>query len=364
MSNRSSAGGRNPIETQPDSGVLGNDATRPPAATNSKRNETRAALIKLRRWLLQLGFGGTQARFILVPLILVWIALALASPYFLTQANITNILLNAAPLAFIAAGVTLTLIAAEIDLAVGSIVALTGSFVAVLMKNHGVPWPLAVAGGLALGVAIGVLSGWFVTRVGIPSFVATLAMLGIARGVALILTGGQAISGLPTGFGWLGTGRIASVPFPVLLAALVFVLLHLVATRTKFGLNIYAVGGNVEAARLAGVMVLRVKMGVLILSGFLSAIAGVILAARLNAGSGVVGEDLLLDSVAAVVIGGASLLGGVGTITGTAIGTLLIASIRNGLVLLSVTAFWQKVTIGLLILLAVSIDHFGKRRTS
>ncbi|HKQ02321.1 MAG TPA: ABC transporter permease [Actinomycetes bacterium] len=298
----------------------------------------------------------------LIPLVLLWIALTIASPHFLTFDNAVNVLLNAAPLALIAGGMTLTLIAAEIDLSVGSVVALVGSLAALLSVNFGAPWPLVLLGAIAAGAVVGVINGWFTTRLGMPSFVATLAMLGIARGVALLITQGKPIYGLPDAIAWLGQGELWIVPVPVVLAALILAALHFALSRTRFGLNVYAVGGNPEAARLSGVDVPGVKMAVLVLSAVLASVGGLILAARLNAGSGTVGADLLLDAIAAVVIGGTSLLGGVGRVTGTVLGVLLIASIRNGLVLLNVSAFWQQVAIGALILLAVSVDYLAKGR--
>ena len=298
----------------------------------------------------------------LIPLVLLWIALTIASPYFLTFDNAVNVLLNAAPLALIAGGMTLTLIAAEIDLSVGSVVALVGSLAALLSVNFGAPWPIVLIGAIGAGAVVGVVNGWFTTRLGMPSFVATLAMLGIARGVALLITQGKPIYGLPDTIAWLGQGELWIVPVPIVLAALILAALHFALSRTRFGLNVYAVGGNPEAARLSGVDVPGVKMAVLVLSAVLASIGGLILAARLNAGSGTVGADLLLDAIAAVVIGGTSLLGGVGRITGTVLGVLLIASIRNGLVLLNVSAFWQQVAIGALILLAVSVDYLAKGR--
>jgi ribose/xylose/arabinose/galactoside ABC-type transport system permease subunit len=297
-----------------------------------------------------------------IPLVLIWIGLSFASPYFLTVDNVSNIFLQASALGLIAGGMTIALIAAEIDLSVGSVVALIGSLVALLIVRYGVPWPLAVVIVLIIGAGIGWINGWFTTGLGMPSFVATLAMLGIARGAALLLTNGQAIYGLPDGFNVIGQGYIGLIPVPVIIAAIVLATLHFALLRTKFGLNVYAVGGNVEAARLAGVDVRATKSRVLVLSAFMASLAGLIVAARLDAGSGTVGEELLLDAIAAVVIGGTSLLGGIGRISGTVLGVILIASIRNGLVLLNVSAFWQQVAIGALILLAVSFDHLAKGR--
>jgi ribose/xylose/arabinose/galactoside ABC-type transport system permease subunit len=328
-----------------------------PSEQAARGGEGRRLVVWLRRLRQRQSTLST-----LIPLVLLWIALTIASPHFLTFDNAVNVLLNAAPLALIAGGMTLTLIAAEIDLSVGSVVALVGSLAALLSVNIGVPWPLVLLGAIAAGALVGVINGWFTTRLGMPSFVATLAMLGIARGVALLITQGQPIYGLPDAVAWLGQGELWIVPVPVVLAALILAALHFALSRTRFGLNVYAVGGNPEAARLSGVDVPGVKMAVLVLSAVLASIGGLILAARLNAGSGTVGADLLLDAIAAVVIGGTSLLGGVGRITGTVLGVLLIASIRNGLVLLNVSAFWQQVAIGALILLAVSVDYLAKGR--
>jgi ribose/xylose/arabinose/galactoside ABC-type transport system permease subunit len=328
-----------------------------PSEEAARGGEGRRLVVWLRRLRQRQSTLST-----LIPLVLLWIALTIASPHFLTFDNALNVLLNAAPLALIAGGMTLTLIAAEIDLSVGSVVALVGSLAALLSVNFGAPWPLVLLGALAAGAVVGVINGWFTTRLGMPSFVATLAMLGIARGVALLVTQGQPIYGLPDTIAWLGQGELWIVPVPVVLAALILVALHFALSRTRFGLNVYAVGGNPEAARLSGVDVPGVKMAVLVLSAVLASVGGLILAARLNAGSGTVGADLLLDAIAAVVIGGTSLLGGVGRITGTVLGVLLIASIRNGLVLLNVSAFWQQVAIGALILLAVSVDYLAKGR--
>jgi len=299
---------------------------------------------------------------IFVPLVLIWVVLSILSPYFLTVDNVTNILLQSVPLALVAGGMTFTLVAAEIDLSVGSVASLISAVFAFFVVNLHDGWPLGIVAALAVGAGIGLINAWFTTRIGVPSFVVTLAMMGIARGFALLVTNGEAIFGLPKEFDFIGQGRIAFLPVAVLIAALILVTLHFALTRTRFGLNVYAVGGNPEAARIAGVNIKFTKSAVLVLSALLAAVAGLILAARLDAGSGSIGNELLLDSIAAVVIGGTSLLGGVGRISGTVVGVLLIASIRNGLVLLNVSDFWQQIAIGLVILLAVAVDHLAKAR--
>jgi ribose/xylose/arabinose/galactoside ABC-type transport system permease subunit len=298
-----------------------------------------------------------------VPLVIIWVGLSVSSPYFLTVDNVANILLSAVPLGLVSGGMTLNLVAAEIDLSVGSVLALSSAVFAFCVVMWHIPWPIALVAALAVGAGVGFINAWFTTTIGMPSFVVTLAMMGIARGTALLITNGRAIVGLPASFDVIGQGHVGILPVAVLVAAAILFLLHIVLTRTRFGLNVYAVGGNPEAARIAGVDVHRTKAGVLILSALLASIAGLILGARLDVGSGSIGADLLLDAIAAVVIGGTSLFGGVGRITGTVLGVLLIASIRNGLVLLNVSDFWQEIAIGVLILLAVTIDHLAKERT-
>ncbi|WP_432974751.1 ABC transporter permease [Dactylosporangium sp. CA-233914] len=302
--------------------------------------------------------GGTTAA-----LVIIWIGLALAAPNFATVSNLLNIFLAASTLAIIAGGLTLALIAGEIDLSLGSVEALAGSLAAVLIVSWHLPWPLALVVGVLAGAAVGGVNAFFATRMGVPSFVASLAMLGVAGGAAYLLTQGTSVFGLGPQFGAIGQGTVLGIPVPVLIAVTVLAVLAVLLHRTTFGLNIYAVGGNAEAARLSGVNVRRTKAAALVLSGGLAGVAGIILASRLDAGSGTVGSADLMAAVAAVVIGGTSLNGGVGSIAGTVVGAVLIASIQNGLVLLNVTAFWQQVAIGSLILVAALLDRLSKIRT-
>jgi len=211
------------------------------------------------------------------------------------------------------------------------------------------------------GTLCGLVSGFFVAYFRFHSFVSTLAMMGIARGFALIYTHGASIYGLPDSFRFIGQGAIGPIPVPVLIAAVVLLLAHLLLTQVRLGNHIYAVGGNIEAARLAGINVGRVKLIVLSLSGFCSGLAGVIMASRLNSGQGTIGETDLLDAIASVIIGGTSLMGGVGTIPGTILGVLVISVIRNGLNLLGVSSFWQMVAIGTIIICAVMIEDIRRR---
>jgi len=305
--------------------------------------------------------GRSQVR-LLLGLVVVWVVMSILSPYFLTTSNFLNILLNASPLMILAAGVTVTLIAAEIDLSIAALEAFAGAAFAVLAVQIGLPWPAAVACALVGAAGIGLMNGLFVTRVKMPSFVTTLAMLSILQGFAFVITDGTAVYGFPSSFTVLGQGTIAGINTPIVIAVVVVVMVFALLRWSRFGLEVYAVGGNAESARLAGVNVERVKQKVFMLSSITAGLAGLILAARIGAGSGSVAQTDLLDAVAAVAIGGTSLFGGVGTLSGTVIGVLFIASIRNGLVLLNVSAFWAQVAIGSVILLAVFLDHLAKGR--
>lgn len=295
-----------------------------------------------------------------VALIAVCGVLAAIAPDFATVGNVLNILLAASTLTVLACGLTVALIAGEIDLSVGSVEALTGSVAAVMIVTYGIPWPLAIVGGIAVGAAAGFVNGLFLTRFAVPSFVASLAMLSVASGAANLLTNGTSVFGLGSQFGFLGTGKVFGIPVPVLIAAVVALVLAVTLRRTSFGLDVYAVGGNREAARLSGVSIASIKIKVLVLSGALAGLAGLIIAARLDSGSGTVGTQDLMAAIAAVVIGGTSLNGGVGSIGGSVVGALLIATIQNGLVLMNITAFWQQVAIGSLILIAALLERLSR----
>ena len=298
----------------------------------------------------------------LLGLILIGTVLAFTSPHFLTVDNLLNVLLQNANIAILATGMTLVIILGEIDLSVGAVEAF-GSVIAAYLMVYGHLGPVpAVAAALLVGTVCGFFSGFFVAYFRFHSFVSTLAVMGIARGLALIPTQGASIYGLPEGFRFIGQGFVGPIAAPVIIAAGVLAATHFVLTQTPFGTHVYAVGGNPEAARLAGINVGRVKLICLSAAGFCSALAGVIMASRLNSGQGTIGEADILDTIAAVVIGGTSLIGGIGTIGGTIVGVLVIGIIRNGLNLLGVSSFWQLVAIGLIIICAVLVDELRRMR--
>lgn len=304
--------------------------------------------------------GSYRALGTLVALGLIWLFFSLKSEYFLTSENIFNIFLQASNVGIIAAGLTIVLIAAEIDLSIGSLQALSGSVAAVVIIQHGYSIWLGIAAGLGAAVLAGLISGILTWKLKIVSFISTLAMLGIAQGCAFLLTNGTAIAGFGETYALIGTYTYRGFPGAALIAIVVFVVLHLLLTQTKLGIHIYAVGGNAEAAEFAGIKSGRVKLTTLMISGLTAGIGGLILSSRLDAGNGLFGANDLLAAVAAVVIGGTSLFGGVGSVVGTAIGVVMIASINDGLILLNIPDFWQQIVIGCIIVGAMAVDQLTK----
>jgi len=281
---------------------------------------------------------------------------------FFTSDNILTLLRQASFNAIMAAGVSVVIITAGIDLSIGSVWALSAVVMAFVCVNKGLVWTLSVLVGLAVGLACGLVNGWGVTLLRIPPFVATLGMMSIARGLAEVITGGFQISGLPDAFQWWGQGDIFGVPVPVIVAIGIIVLTWALLRFTRLGRYIYAVGGNEAAAHLSGVPVNRVKLFAYAYCGILAALAGLLATARMGSvrPSDALGYEL--DAIAASVIGGISLMGGQGSVLGTAIGAALIGVLRNGMVLLDVSAFWQKVVIGIVIIIAVALDYLVWRR--
>jgi ribose/xylose/arabinose/galactoside ABC-type transport system permease subunit len=281
--------------------------------------------------------------------------LSVSTPHFLTVSNLLNVMEQTSINAVIAVGMTFVILSAGIDLSVGSILALSGVVLASALRAD---WPLALAlaAGLAAGAGCGLANGLLVTLGRLPPFIATLGMMSVARGAALLYTDGRPISGFEAGFRALATGRLLAIPAPVLVMAATYAVAHFVLTRTRFGRYVYAIGGNEEATRLSGVSVGRHKTTVYAVSGAASAAAAAVLTARLNSAQPIAGIMYELDAIAATVIGGTSLQGGAGGVGGTLVGALIMGVLRNGLNLLGVSSFLQQVVIGLVIVGAVLID--------
>lgn len=289
--------------------------------------------------------------FVLVALFVVF---SISIQYFFTLQNIWNILLECAITAIIAIGMTFVIIAGEIDLSVGSILCFSGMVFASLSAG-GVN---VVAGSfltLAAGMMVGLINGAVVVWLKIPSFIATLAMMTIARGAALLWRNGETVRGMTLPYLWFGQDRLLGIPVPVLLLVIVFISGVLTLHYTRLGLNVYAIGGNQEAARLAGINVNAVKILIFGLIGILSSLSGVITASRLGLGSPITGTGKELDAIAAVVLGGASLSGGSGSVVGTLSGALAVTVLGNGMTLLRVSSYWQRIVIGVVIVLALAL---------
>ena len=282
------------------------------------------------------------------------------TPVFLTSGNIRNILIQSGTNAIIAAGMTFVIIAAEIDLSVGSIVALSSVVGAqIMVDTHNVF--LGVIATLGLGIFLGLVNGVLVAYFEFPSFIVTLSTMWLFRGSAYVYTEGQAIVNLPEGIMTLSMGDFLKIPNIVWLIALTYIICYLLLAKITTGRKIYAVGDNREAARLSGINVKTIKALVFTISGFLASLGGIVLMSRLNSGQPVAGTSFELSAIAAAVIGGTSLTkGGVGGVVGTLIGAVFIATLQNGLVILNVTSFWQQVFMGIVVLIAVAIDKYRK----
>lgn len=298
-----------------------------------------------RRVFLQ-RFGLTFSFLLLI------LALSLLSERFLTSANLINILRQATINGIISVGMTLVILTGGIDLSVGSVLALSVTIGASLMKQ-GQPVGAAVLAALAVGTLLGMINGLMITRAKIPPFIATLGMLTVARGLTLMYTQGQPITGLPASFRWIGTGVIGGIPVPIMLTLLVFVAGWVFLTRTKYGAQIYLMGDNLNAAKLAGVPTDRMTVLVYAISGFCAALAGLVLVARLDSAQPIIGQGYEFNAIAAVVVGGTSFAGGEGGLAGTLLGTLLIETLNNGLNLLNVSPLWEQVVKGVVIALAL-----------
>jgi len=282
------------------------------------------------------------------------------TPHFLTVSNLLNIAQQTSINAIVAAGMTFVIVSGGIDLSVGSIVALAGVALGVMLQGGQSPF-IAIPGAIAVGTGCGLLNGLLVSVGGLPPFIATLGMMSVARGTALVFTEGRPVSGFDEGFRWLATGTAGFVPAPVLVMLVVYAVAHLVLTRTTFGRYVYAIGGNEEATRLSGVAVRFHKTAIYGVSGALSAVAAIVLTARLNSAQPIAGMMYELDAIAATVIGGTSLSGGSGSLAGTLVGALIMGVLRNGLNLLGVSSFLQQIVIGGVIVGAVLVDTLLKR---
>lgn len=303
-----------------------------------------------------------QESAILLVFIIFCVILAIVSPRFLAPQNISNVIRQFSMIAIVAVGMTFVIISGGIDLSVGGIVAFVGVSTAWMIVNMGLPIWVAIIVALILGSLLGLVNAILVVKVGLPPFIATLGTMQISRGLVLALTKGYPIRPLPENFLRIGHGKIGVIPIPIIIMVVVVLIAHIYLSRTTNGRYVYYTGSNLEAAVLSGIKTKRVLSSVYVITGLLCAVAAVVLTARLSSAQSNMAEGWELDAIAAVVIGGASLSGGVGSVIGTLIGAAIMGVIRNAMVLLHVSVYWQTVVIGCVILAAVTIDKIRHRK--
>ena len=311
----------------------------------------------------RLGLGGRSTSGVLILLgfyVVLLIVFSFLTPFFMTTRNMLAIGSNVAFIGLMAAAGTPLIIAGGLDLSVAAVAGLTGVLIATLF-SAGVPIWIAVLIAVLVGAAIGLVNGAFATGLKLNPLIVTLATMSIVSGAALILTGGLTKPLMVGGFNWIGSGRVAGVPVPPILMLLVYAALAVVLTRTHFGRFVYAVGGNAEASRLIGLPVTRVQISLYVLSAISGTVAGTMLAAMLGAAAPNAAAPHLLTVIAAIILGGTSLQGGRGSVWGTLIAVLILGTLNNGLTLLDVSSFWQEVTRGVVLLLAVGVDQVRLR---
>ncbi|OAH54790.1 MULTISPECIES: hypothetical protein [Bacillaceae] len=318
-------------------------------STNSYKETKENSNAKFKHLLSEYG--------ILLALLGMAVALTILSPNFLTSANMLNLFKQVSINAVLAIGMTFVILTKGIDLSVGSILAFSGIITASLVVGNDTNLLLGIVAGLGAGLFLGAVNGIIIAKWKVTPFIATLGMMAIARGLTYIYSEGQPISGLSDAFLVIGTGGFLGIPISVWIVLVVFIICTLLLYHTKFGRYVYAVGGNENAARTSGLNVDRTLMSVYCISGLLAGLAGVLLTSRISSGLPQSGISYELDAIAAVVIGGTSLMGGRGRLWGTLVGALIIGVLNNGLDLLAVSSYWQQVIKGTIIIIAVLVDR-------
>lgn len=298
----------------------------------------------------------------LVVLLALGVAMSIASPYFLSLSNFLNILLATSTIGVLAIGATFVISAGGLDLSLGSVMGLAGVVGAWLGVVAGMPAVVCVLGCLAAGIAAGWVNGQLVTRAMVPAFIVTLGMLGVARGLALVISGGRVIYGLPDALVYLGQGRPFGVPMPVILFLATALVAHYTLAYTRFGRHTLAIGDNEGAARAAGIRLDAHRLRLYMIAGLMSGLAGLLFMARVNSGDPTAGLNYELTAITAAIIGGTNLFGGRGSILGTMVGALIMGVLQNGLNLLAVQSYYQQMAIGAVLVAAVFVDQYQTRR--
>ncbi|NDG15082.1 MAG: ABC transporter permease [Betaproteobacteria bacterium] len=298
----------------------------------------------------------------IVAVLLLSLLLSIASPYFLTTGNLSNILVQASVIALLAGGQTFVILTGGVDLAVGALTALCGAVAGHMMIKLGMSVEWAVLAAVAIGAAVGLFNGYLVAFVGIPSFIVTLGGLTLWRGLAFEATGGFDNAGMPDPLPFIGYGELLGVPMPIVISALYFMVMAFVLSSTKLGRYVYAMGSNEMGARQVGINIKAYKLAVYVVCGLSCALGAIVLMARMDSSSGKMAQMFELDAIAAVILGGTSLFGGRGSIWGSLLGAVLITMVRNGMNLLEISQFKQMMAIGAVVIVAVWIDVIRRQR--
>lgn len=295
-------------------------------------------------------------------LLIVVLIISIIKPKFIDIDNIFNLLRQASINGLLALGMTFVVLTGGIDLSVGSMLGASGIFAALMAQNQQVPWFVAVIIGLGVGFVLGSINGIVISVLKVPAFIATLGMLSVARGVTYLASNAQPVPGLSEGFLKIGGGNVGIIPIPVIILLVVLAICGMLLYRCKYGRHIFAVGGNVKAARISGVKVRTVVWSAYMIAGVLSGLAGVILTSRVSSGLAMAGQNYETDAIAAVVMGGTSLAGGRGRLWGTVVGVLIIAVLNNGLDMMAVSSYWQLIIKGMIIVAAVMMDSLNSSK--
>ncbi len=310
-------------------------------------------------------WAGTARIFVLI-LVCAFVAVLTRHPergvVFLNANNLLNVIRNASILIIVGVGQTITLTAKDVDLSFGSVISLTSVVAAIMITKMGIYFPLAIATALILGVALGLINGLLITYVALPPFIATYGTLWVLFGFAYLILRGAVVYGFPEEFRFIGNGNLLGIPMPIIVMAVVFAVFYFVLYHTTLGRRFFATGANPEAAKMSGIKEGRVVVIAYVISGFLAALAGSVLIAYTNGSEATIGNSYLLPVLAVVVMGGTSLSGGQGNLTGTLVAALIMAVINNGMNILAIPAVWQQLVVGLMILGTVLVDRWIGRR--
>ena len=294
---------------------------------------------------------------VIIALVILIVVLSIACPNFLTAKNIFSVLQQVAYIAIMAAGTSFLIISGDIDLSVAATLALTAAFTGEMYVNHGMPAGICIVLSLIIGCLCGVFNSFFVTTFKLAPIIVTLASMQIFRGAASVFTGGFTSLGMPALIKWVGTTRIFGIiPFCVILMFVIYFISWFILSKTHFGLNLYAMGGNINAAKLSGINIAKTRMMAYIINGLYATIAGIVLSGRMNSSSSSLADGIQMDVIAAAVIGGVSMTGGEGNVWGGLFGSLLMGVLKNGMNQLSINSFWQQIIMGIVLLMAIIID--------